>query len=114
MIFGPCAEACHRLREKIKIRRAVKVNPISASERVKQITYLFKFVTYYRHPSWRQVRPLPDQQLIELMRWRMKYRLLDHLVLIGFQRRGVIVAGPAFRRVLAPRSTRQMETWRRR
>lgn len=101
LVFAPCAEAGKRLRKAIDFPRSVKCEAVNPSRRVRQISYLFKFVTYYRHPQSPRVLPLPDQPLAELTLWRNKYRLLDHLVLIGFQRRGVIVPGPTFRQIAA-------------
>ena len=100
LVFGPCADACALLAERIKLPRSVHHAPIRASCRVRQITYLFKFTTYYRHPSSPRVYPLPDERLVELANWRLRLSLADHLVLLGFQRRGAILPGPGFHRML--------------
>ena len=109
LVFGACSLACDHLEEQTDLLRAVHAAPVVASRCVRQISYIIKFVTYYHHPSSPRPLPLPEDQLVELVCWRMKYTLLDHMVLVGFQRRGVIVPGATFERMLAARD----RFWRR-
>ena len=106
---GPLADlkASHR---KAKIKRALVAQDLN--DPVEQITYLFKFVTYYRFGRWRLPYPLGRRQLEQLVVWTSGANFTDFLFLLGFQRRGSISAGPAFRRLLSDRRG-DVATWRR-
>ena len=108
LIFGSSASALEKLRESLPLPRAVDVGEIKNP--VRQITYLFKFVTYYRHPSSPRPLPLPAEPLAEILRLRRRNSFADHLVLLGFQRRGAIMTGPAFE-CLLKRQGADVATW---
>ncbi|CAJ0882920.1 hypothetical protein AMST5_03382 [freshwater sediment metagenome] len=76
-----------------KIDRAhpVRIDPLN--DPLKQISYSFKYATYYRPgkqtgPYRPRPVPLPDGPLMDLSIWRAHYTFLDFVFMMGVRRRG--------------------------
>ena len=115
VVFGDVTEPLAALRAMFRargVRRAVHDTPVTAP--IRQISYQFKFVTYYRFRSNRKAYPLVRAQLDQLIEWTANIKSTDFLFLIGFQRRGSIVGGPFFNRLVQKRVRRRgdVATWR--
>ncbi len=109
VIFGDLEEQVKTLRVAYKDRmpNAVRVYPIRKA--VRQTSYQFKFATYYRAGRQGRAFPMKKRQLEQLLDWTSGAKFTDFLLLIGFQRRGSIVPGPGFERLLAD----HVAPWRR-
>ncbi|HME84478.1 MAG TPA: hypothetical protein VKG91_08010 [Roseiarcus sp.] len=119
LVFGEIEQAITRLRVMAKrdgLERPVKCQRVC--DPVNQVTYLQKFVTYYRPgkaSAGGKGRPYPlkPRHVAELARWFAPRRFGDFAFLLGFRRRGSrIVAEPSFDEIVAETS-RRMATWRR-
>jgi hypothetical protein len=109
VIFGNLDQQVKALRvaHKDGMPNAVRVYPIRKA--VRQTSYQFKFGTYYRAGRKGRAFPMKKRQLEQLFDWTSGATFTAFLLLIGFQRRGSIVPGPGFKRLLAD----HVATWRR-
>lgn len=117
LVFGEIESAIARLKVMARgdgLERPVKCQRVR--DRLSQVTYLQKFVTYHRPGKTGAggkglPYPLKPRHVAELARWFGHRRFGDFAFLLGFRRRGSrIVAEPSFADIVAEA---QVATWRR-
>ena len=104
VVFGDVSAAVENLKSRLKDRpeipsRPVDAQPINDADCLKQLTYCFKFQTYYRFGWRRKPFLLAPEPLSVLSQWLQGARLTDHIFALGFRRNGSIKIGQAFRQL---------------